>query len=83
MKSREKNSYWNEQPSALPSGIGSVKTILQILFCVWGFCVWGTEFLWVVLGFVFCYDIIRGLFSCLISLVALVGFFYFLFTHII
>ena len=29
-----------------------------------------------------CYDILRGIFSCLVSLVSLTGFFYFLFTHI-
>ena len=44
--------------------------------------VWGIDFIWVVLGFTFCYDILRGIFSCLVSLVALIGFFYFLFTHI-
>lgn len=47
-----------------------------------GFHVWGIDFIWVVLGFTFCYDILRGIFSCLVSLVALTGFFYFLFTHI-
>lgn len=47
-----------------------------------GLPVWGIDFIWVVLGFTFCYDILRGIFSCLVSLVALTGFFYFLFTHI-
>ena len=31
---------------------------------------------------IYSYDILRGIFSCLVSLVALTGFFYFLFTHI-
>lgn len=39
-----------------------------------GFHVWGIDFIWVVLGFTFCYDILRGIFSCLVSLVALTGF---------
>lgn len=82
MKSRKEKTYWNQQPSNLPFSIDSVKALLKVLFCVWGFYVWGVEFFWVVLGFVFCFDIIRGMFSCLVSLVALIGFFYFLFTHI-
>lgn len=82
MKSRKEKTYWNQQPSNLPFSIVSVKALFKILFCVWGFSVWGREFLWVVLGLVFCYDIIRGLFSCLVSLVALIGFFYFLLTQI-
>jgi len=42
----------------------------------------GYSLLWVVTLSTFCYDILRGIFSCLVSLVALTGFFYFLFTHI-
>ena len=66
------------QPSTWHKGKGRVGGKRRAL----GFHVWGIDFIWVVLGFTFCYDILRGIFSCLVSLVALIGFFYFLFTHI-
>lgn len=47
-----------------------------------GFYVWGVEFIWVVLGVYFCWNILKTIASCLVSLIALIGFFYFLFTHI-
>lgn len=76
MRNEEKNK-WKQKSSNLPLGI-KVKVGAVAL----GFHVWGIDFIWVVLGFTFCYDILRGIFSCLVSLVALIGFFYFLFTHI-
>ena len=63
----------------LPSSIGLV---LKILATAVGFYVWGVEFIWVVLGVYFCWNILKAIASCLVSLVALIGFFYFLFTHI-
>ena len=73
MRNEEKNK-WKQKSSNLPLGIKAKVGL--------GFHVWGIDFIWVVLGFTFCYDILRGIFSCLVSLVALIGFFYFLFTHI-
>lgn len=63
----------------LPSSIGLV---LKVLATAVGFYVWGVEFIWAVLGMYFCWNILKAIASCLVSLIALIGFFYFLFTHI-
>lgn len=68
MRNEEKNK-WKQKSSNLPLGI-KAKVGLAVKVGA------------VTLGFTFCYDILRGIFSCLVSLVALTGFFYFLFTHI-
>ena len=82
MKSIEKN---NRKPktSDLPLGIGaSWRNGLKIGAAALGFWLFGSGFIWVVLAFVFCYDILRGIASCLFSLVVLIGFITFLLTHI-
>ena len=82
MRNEEKNK-WKQKSSNLPLGIkAKVGLAVKVGAVALGFHVWGIDFIWVVLGFTFCYDILRGIFSCLVSLVALTGFFYFLFTHI-
>lgn len=63
----------------LPSSIG---LILKVLATAVGFYVWGVDFIWVVLGVYFCWNILKAIVSCLVSLIALIGFFYFLFIHI-
>ncbi len=63
----------------LPS---SIKLVVKIVATAVGFYVWGIDFIWVVLGVVFCWNILKGIASCLFSLIALIGFFWFLFTHI-
>jgi len=78
MRTIEKNNRKQESID-LPFSIGLV---VKILAAAVGFYVWGIDFIWVVLGVVFCWNILKGIASCLISLIALVGFFYFLFTHI-
>lgn len=82
MRNEEKNK-WKQKSSNLPLGIkAKVGLAVKVGAVALGFHVWGIDFIWVVLGFMFCYDILRGIFSCLVSLVALIGFFHFLFTHI-
>ena len=79
----EEKNKWKQKSSNLPLGIkAKVGLAVKVGAVALGFHVWGIDFIWVVLGFTFCYDILRGIFSCLVSLVALIGFFYFLFTHI-
>lgn len=73
----EKNM--KHRSSYLPISIG---WILKIGLTVAGFYNWGIDFIWVVLGLVFCWNILKRILSCLISLIALIGFFYFLFAHI-
>lgn len=60
----------------------SIKLVVKIVATAVGFYVWGIDFIWVVLGVVFCWNILKGIASCLFSLIALIGFIWFLFTHI-
>ena len=82
MKSIEKN---NRKPktSNLPLGIGAgIRAGLKIGAVALGFYLFGSGFVWVVLAFLLCYDILRGILSCLVSLIVLIGFFAFLISQI-
>ena len=59
-----------------------IKSVVLIVTTVAGFCIWGIDFIWAVLGLYLCWNILKGILSCLISLACLIGFFYFLFTYI-
>ena len=78
MRSIEKNNR-KQESSNLPFNI---KLGVKLVATALGFYVWGFGFVWVVLGWLFCYRILRGILSCLVSLISLIGFFWFLFTHI-
>ncbi len=78
MRTAEKNN-WKQESINLPS---SIKLVVNIGATVAGFYLWGIDFIWVVLGVVFCWNTLKGIASCLVSLISLIGFFYFLFTHI-
>lgn len=78
MRTTEKNKRKQESIN-LPF---SIKWVVKILAVAVGFYVWGVEFIWVVLDVYFCWNILRGFASCLVSLIALIGFIYFLITHI-
>lgn len=80
MKSIGKNR--NQKPSNLPFSIGWVEAGIKIGAVAFGFCIWGYDFFWVVLGLYFCWNILRGILSCLLSLIYLIGFIYFLINHI-
>ena len=83
MKSTEKNNR-NQKTSNLPLSIGAgVRAGLKIGAVVLGFYLFGSGFFWVVLAFLLCYNILRGILSCLVSLVVLIGFFSFLFSQIL
>ena len=75
MRSTEKNKR-KQKSSNLPLGIGSSWTAWVQVGAV------ALGFLWGVLGFVFYRNILLGILRVLVSLVALIGFFHFLFTHI-
>lgn len=82
MKSIGKNNR-NQKTFNLPLGMGArVRTGMKIGAVALGFYLFGSGFVWVVLAFLFCYDILRGIFSCLVSLFVLIGFFFFLFSLI-
>jgi hypothetical protein len=55
---------------------------VKVVLVVIGFSVWGSNFLWVVLGVYLGWGIIKGLLSCLISLIVLAGILSFLFSLI-
>ena len=66
MRNEEKNK-WKQKSSNLPLGIkAKVGLAVKVGAVALGFHVWGIDFIWVVLGFTFCYDILRGIFSCII-----------------
>lgn len=82
MKSIEKN---NRKPktSTLPLSIGAgVRAGLKIGAVALGFYLFGSGFVWAVLALMFCYNLLRGILSCLVSLIVLIGFFSFLFSLI-
>lgn len=82
MKSTE-NMNRNQKTSDLPLGIGAgLRAGLKIGAVALGLYLFGSGFVWVVLAFLLCYDILRGIISCLVSLIVLIGFFTFLFSQI-
>ncbi len=82
MRSIEKNKR-KQKSSNLPLGIGSSRTTwVQVGAVALGFYTWGEGFIWAVLGFAFCRNILLGFLRGFVSLVVLIGLFHFLFTHI-
>lgn len=82
MKSTE-NKNRKPKTSNLPLSIGTrVRTGLKIGAVALGFYLFGSGFIWVVLASLLCYNILRGILSCLVSLIVLIGFFSFLFSQI-
>ncbi len=82
MKSTE-NKNRKPKTSNLPLSIGTgLRAGLKIGAVALGFYLFGSGFVWVILAFPFCYNILRGIFSCLFSLIVLIGFFSFLFSQI-
>lgn len=52
----------------------SIKLVVKIALVVLGFCVWGTGFVWALVGLYFFLPLLRGILSCLLMLVALMAF---------
>ena len=67
MRSTVKNR--KQQSTYLPINI---KLVVKIALIALGFYVWGTDFIWVLLGLYLGWAIIKQLFSCLVSLVVLI-----------
>ena len=59
-----------------------IKSVVVLVATVAGCCIWGMGFIWVVLGLYLYWNILKGIAYFLLSLTVLIGFFYFLFTHI-
>lgn len=82
MKSTTKNNR-NQKTSNLPHSIGTgARAAAKVGAAILGFHLFGSGFLWVVLALLFCSNLLRGIFSCLLSFVVLIGLFSFLFTLI-
>ena len=79
MRTIEKIERKQESTKTSPFSIG---LILRVAGIVAGFSIWGVDFIWALLGLVFCWRIIKGIASCLVSLICLIGFFYFIFTYV-
>ena len=75
MKSTTKNNR-NQKTSNLPHSIGSgARAAAQLGAAVLGFHLFGNGCLWVVLALLFCSNLLRGIFSCLLSIVVQIVFF--------
>ena len=73
MKTIEKNN--ETRFSILPINI---KIWLKLVLVAVGFAIWGSEFLLALVVLYLFWGIIKALFSCLLSLVVIVGIFFFL-----
>ncbi len=82
MKSTTKNNR-NQKTSNLPLSIGTgARAAAKVGAAILGFHLFGNGFLWVVLALLFCSNLLRGIFSCLLSLVVLIGLFSFILSLI-
>ncbi len=59
----EKNM--KQRSSYLPISIG---WILKIVLVIVGYSLWGTGFIWALVGLYLFYDVLRGILSCLLML---------------
>lgn len=73
----EKNM--KQRSSYLPIGIGWV---LKIVLIIVGYSLWGTGFIWALVGLYIFYDVIRGILSCLMTLGAIIAFVYLMLTFL-
>jgi len=58
-----------QQSTYLPTNI---KLIVKVTLIALGFYIWGTGFIWVLLGLYLGWAVIKQLLSCLVSLVVLI-----------
>ena len=68
MRSIVKN---RKQGSNLPI---SIKLVLKIVLAVLGFCVWGTGFIWALVGLYLFLPVIRGILSFFVGMGAIILF---------
>jgi uncharacterized membrane protein len=70
MESIEKNR--KQRFTSLPI---SISLVLRIVLVAAGFCLWGSSFIWVLLGLYLGFSIIRQILSCLVLLAVLIALF--------
>jgi UPF0716 family protein affecting phage T7 exclusion len=76
MRSIEKN---RKQGSNLPI---SIKLVVKIVAVALGFCVWGTGFIWALVGLYLFLPILRGILSVLVGFAAIILFLFILLTFL-
>jgi UPF0716 family protein affecting phage T7 exclusion len=76
MRSIEKN---RKQGSNLPI---SIKLVVKIALVVWGFSVWGTGFIWALVGLYLFLPILRGIISVLVGFGAIILFLFILLSFL-
>ncbi len=52
----------------------SIKLVLKIVLAVLGFCVWGTGFIWALVGLYLFLPVIRGILSFFVGMGAIILF---------
>ena len=78
MRSIEKNR--KQRPTAyLPI---SIKLVVKIAWMTLGFCVWGTGFIWALVGFYLALPVLRGILSVIVGLGAIILFLFILLTFL-
>lgn len=77
MRSIEKNR--KQRSTYLPI---SIKLVVKIALVALGFCVWGTGFIWVLVGLYFLLPLLRGILSCLVALIAIIALLFILLTFL-
>ncbi|NDV58841.1 hypothetical protein D0T85_12095 [Bacteroides sp. 519] len=70
MRSTEKNR--KQRPTAYHPI--SIKLVLKIVLAVLGFCVWGTGFIWALVGLYLFLPVIRGILSFFVGMGAIILF---------
>ena len=76
MRSIVKN---RKQGSNLPI---SIKLVVKIVAVVWGCSLWGTGFIWALVGLYLFLPVIRGILSFFVGLGAIILFILFLFSFL-
>ena len=70
MRNTEKNR--KQRPTAYHPI--SIKLVLKIVLAVLGFCVWGTGFIWALVGLYLFLPVIRGILSFFVGMGAIILF---------
>ncbi|KAF5080080.1 hypothetical protein DSECCO2_122870 [anaerobic digester metagenome] len=60
----------------------SIKLVVKIVLVVLGFCVWGTGFIWTLVGLYLFFPILRAILSVLVGFGAIILFLFILLTFL-
>lgn len=78
MRSIEKNR--KQRPTAyLPI---SIKLVVKIALVALGYCVWGTGFIWALVGLYLAYPFLRAIISMVVGFGVIIALLYFLFSFL-